>query len=169
MSRQVNAKGLALIKSFEGLRLTAYLCPAGVWTIGYGHTGPDVYEGLTITPEQADDFLRRDIMIAEDCVAMNASLFLNDNQFSALVSFVFNVGVSIFQHSTLLRCLNAGDIPGAAEQILVWHHVHGQDMPGLKRRRQAERDLFLEPVIEQASTSFLSSIISAIKGVFRRA
>jgi len=135
-------EGLALTEQFEGLRLTAYQDSVGVWTIGYGHTGPDVYPGLTITQEQASALLLQDVATAVATVNRLVTVPLTQNQFDALVDFVFNVGSGNFASSTLLRELNAGNTAGAAAQFLVWVYAGGVQVPGLLRRRQAEQALF---------------------------
>lgn len=141
--RTINTAGLDLIKTFEGCKLTAYLCPARVWTIGYGSTGPHVRKGLTITQAEADQLLRDDLARFEAAVSRLVSVPLNDNQFSALVSFAFNVGIGALEGSTLLRKLNARDLDGAAAQFERWNRADGRVVAGLTRRRQAERALFV--------------------------
>lgn len=142
----INAAGLALIKSFEGCQLTAYRCPAGVWTIGYGSTGPQVIPGKKITQLEAEGLLRSDLKRFEQGVSA-LGVELNENQFSALVSLAFNIGVENLRRSTLVKDLRAGDFASAADQFLVWDKAHGRSLPGLVRRRAAERKLFLAPVI----------------------
>jgi lysozyme len=134
--------GLALTEQFEGLRLTAYQDPVGVWTIGYGHTGPDVYPGLTITQNEATSLLLRDVGTAEGCVNRLVTVPLNQDEFDALVDFVFNLGPTAFAGSTLLRDLNAGNFAGALGEFDKWDHAGGQVVAGLLRRRQAEAQLF---------------------------
>lgn len=145
-------KGMTLIKEAEGCKLKAYLCPAGVLTIGYGHTGKDVVEGLVITEEQAEKLLKKDLEKFEKAVEKYVEVEINQNHFDALVSLAFNIGTGAFAKSTLLKKLNAGDYAGAAEQFLVWNKatVDGvkKELEGLKKRRQKERALFLDPVIE---------------------
>ncbi|MEC4594252.1 MULTISPECIES: lysozyme [Nitrospirillum] len=147
MTRAVNAAGVALTEQSEGLKLTAYLCPAGRLTIGYGHTGPDVTPGMTITEAQAQELLLQDLATAGNGVSQAVTVALTDNQYAALTDFAFNLGVSALTQSTLLRLLNQGDYAGAADQFLVWDkaHVNGQlvTLPGLAARRQEERALFL--------------------------
>lgn len=140
---------IELIKSFEGLELTAYKCPAGVLTIGYGHTGPDVTPGLKISDERALELLRRDVDVAYRGVveAIDSEFFreMTVNQICALVSFAFNVGVFAFQKSTMLRKINKGDYAGAAEEFARWKFVEGgKESAGLVRRRAAEKELFLK-------------------------
>jgi lysozyme len=135
-------QGLALTEQFEGLQLTAYQDPVGVWTIGYGHTGADVQPGLTITQEQASDLLLQDVAGAVAAVNRLVTVPLTQNQFDALVDFTFNVGQGNLASSTLLRELNAGNTAGAAAQFLVWVYAKGVELPGLVTRRQAEAALF---------------------------
>lgn len=145
-------RGIKLIKEAEGCVLKAYTCPAGVLTIGYGHTGKDVTEGLTITEEQAEELLKKDLEKFEKTVEKYVEVEMNQNQFDALVSFTFNLGSGNLAKSTLLKKLNAKDYAGAAEQFLVWNKatVDGvkKELPGLTTRRKKERELFLDPVIE---------------------
>lgn len=134
--------GLQLIRNFEGLRLSAYLDPGGVWTIGYGHTGADVHAGLTITRERAEELLRADVAGAEACVAGAVVVPLTQGQFDALVSFVFNLGCGNLQRSTLLELLNLGAYDRAAEEFGRWIHAGGVVLTGLVNRRAAELALF---------------------------
>lgn len=138
--------GFALTKNFEGCVLTAYADQGGVWTIGYGHTGPGVHAGLTITQEQADIFLQSDISGSVTCVNKIVTANINQNQFDALVDFVFNLGCASLTVSQLLRDVNSGNFSDAAAQFLRWDHVKGVVIPGLLRRRQAEATLFSTPV-----------------------
>ena len=137
----LSAAGLALIKRFEGLRTRAYLCPAGVWTIGYGSTGPHVAEGLVISEAQAEVLLRSDLVRFEEAVRCHA-LPARQGQYDALVSFAFNVGIAAFARSTLLHCHRSGDFAGAARQFARWDKSRGRALPGLARRRAAERTLY---------------------------
>lgn len=138
---KTNDKGLNLIKDFEGCRLKAYLCPAGVWTIGYGHT-QGVKPDMVITQLDAERFLRQDLKRFEDAISTLVKVSLTPNQFSALVSFVYNVGINAFKNSTLLRKLNQKDYKGAANELLRWDKVNGKPLLGLTKRRIAEKDLF---------------------------
>lgn len=140
--RQINAAGLDIIKSFEKCELTAYQDSGGIWTIGWGHTGPEVVEGLVIDQAAADALLEADVATAENGVSRLVKCSLTDNQFSALVVFVFNVGVGEFKTSTMLSELNAGTCD-ISDQFDRWIHVNGQVLTGLVRRRQAEKELFL--------------------------
>ncbi|AXE34815.1 lysozyme [Chromobacterium phragmitis] len=141
----INAAGLNLIKQFEGLRLIAYQDAVGIWTIGYGHTGPDVAPGKTITQLQADQLLQNDLARFESGVSNLVKVPLNANQFSALVSFSYNLGLGNLQNSTLLRLLNQRDYAGAAGQFPRWDKAGGRVLPGLSRRRLAEQALFQAP------------------------
>lgn len=145
MSRKINDLGLDIIREFESLELEAYYCPANVLTIGYGHTGPDVYEGQVINDAQANELLMQDVVFAEDGISSLAPFWLSDNQFSALVSFVFNIGVGAFEQSTMLRKLNADDVIGAANEFPRWNKSRRRVLRGLTIRREAERDLFMTP------------------------
>ena len=139
----MRTKNLQTIKDSEGLRLKAYLPTKNdVWTIGYGHTH-GVYQGMTITEQQAEQFLHEDVKWAEDAVNQYVHVSLTQNQFDALVSFVFNVGTGNFSNSTLLRLLNKGDYKGAADQFLRWNKQKGVVLNGLTTRRKNERALFL--------------------------
>lgn len=137
----ISEAGLDLIKQFEGLRLEAYLCPAGVWTIGYGSTN-GVYEGMKITQEQAEERLRQDCRIAEACVNDCVAVPLKQGQFDALVSFTFNLGNDAFRRSTLRRKVNAQDWEGAANEFMRWIYAGGKPLEGLRRRRFAEKKMF---------------------------
>lgn len=138
-------KEAELIKSFEGLELEAYLCPADIWTIGYGHTG-NVKEGDRITKAEAEALLDKDLQTFRNGVKRLVKVPLNENQFGALVSFSYNLGLGSLQNSTLLKMLNAGDYTGAADQFLRWNKSGGKVLTGLVRRREAERAVFLTPV-----------------------
>ena len=115
----ISQNGINLIKQFEGLRLKAYQCAAGVWTIGYGHTS-GVKKGDKITPKQAEDFLRSDLEKFENAINNLVIAELNQNQFDALVSFVFNIGINAFKQSTMLKFLNNNSFPLAARQFDRW-------------------------------------------------
>lgn len=138
---RINEAGLNLIKDFEGCRLKAYLCPAGVWTIGYGHT-QGVKPDMVISQLQAERFLRQDLKRFEDAVTSLVKVPVTPNQFAALVSFAYNVGAGALYDSTLLRKLNKKDYKGAANEFLRWNKAGGKVLPGLTRRRIAEKDLF---------------------------
>lgn len=138
------AAGLALIKRFEGFRPKAYICPAGVLTIGYGTT-KGVYRGEVITEAQAEQFLFRDLAGFEAAIKKYVRVPLNQNQFDALVCFTYNVGSGNLASSTLLKRLNAGaynEVPG---QLMRWNKGGGRVLPGLTDRRSAEGALWNTP------------------------
>ena len=139
---KTSLKGIALIKEYEGLRLGAYLCSAGVLTIGYGHTG-GVKEGDLITEQKAEQLLQDDLKKFENGVLRLVRVPLAQNQFDALVSFAFNLGVGNLGKSTLLKMLNDRDYKGAAGQFIRWNKAAGKELAGLTRRRLAESALFL--------------------------
>ncbi len=134
--------GLALTQHFEGCRLDAYADQGGVWTIGYGHTGPGVHGGMTVTQLEADAFLESDLAAAVTAVNRLVTATVTQAQFDALVDFTFNVGVAALAKSTLLREINRGNCAQAAPHFLFWDHCRGVVIAGLHRRRQAEADLF---------------------------
>lgn len=139
-------EGLDLIKSCEGLRLKAYPDPAtggDPWTIGYGHTG-GVKPTDVITAEKAEELLLQDILKFEKGVSSLLKTNITDNQFSALVSFAFNLGLGNLQTSTLLKLLNSGKFKEAADQFPRWNKANGKEMAGLTKRRNLEKQLFLK-------------------------
>lgn len=140
---KISDKGLALIKSFEGFSALAYLCPAGVWTVGYGHT-KGVTQSSHCTLPAAEALIREDVAFAEGAVTNSVVVKLTQGQFDALVSFVFNLGVGTFRKSTLLRLLNKKDYAGAADEFDRWIFAGGKKQKGLVARRSAERALFLK-------------------------
>ena len=145
-------EGIALIKKFEGLRLAAYPDPATggePWTIGYGTTSSagvgKVTRGMKITEVQAESMLVRSLEAYELGVMHALNKQPTQHQFDALVSFAYNVGVSNMSRSSVVKYLNAGQVVKAAGAFLLWNKAAGRVMPGLTRRRAAERDLFLKP------------------------
>ena len=139
--RMANKAGIDLIKEFEGLRLEAYQCSAHLWTIGYGHT-KGVYKGQKITKEQAEAFLLDDLQVAQNAIDRLVKVPLNENEYAALVCFVFNVGVGNFYGSTLLKLLNRGFYDQVPMQLMRWNKVNGEVNGGLSRRRSAEAKLW---------------------------
>jgi uncharacterized protein (TIGR02594 family) len=139
---ELSNNGIDLIGSFEGLRLDAYQCDAGVWTIGYGHTGSDVHPGQHISESRAKELLRQDVESAENAVKDLVDVPLSQGQFDALVSFTFNCGKGALAKSTLLEKLNSGDYEGAQAEFGRFVHAGGVELPGLVRRRKAEAELF---------------------------
>ena len=145
MTMKTSERGLALIKQFEGLRLRAYKCPVGVWTIGYGHTGPDVREGLEISPARAGELLAADCQRFESAVNRYVTSEINQNQFDALVSFAYNVGEGGLWRSSLLRLVNGNPSdPTIRAAFGMWNKGGGKVLPGLERRRKEEADLYFE-------------------------
>ncbi|MER1530328.1 lysozyme [Enterobacter hormaechei] len=144
---QTSEKGIALIKQFEGCKLTAYQDSVGVWTIGYGWTQPvdgkPIRAGMTIKQEKAERLLKTGLVSYESDVSRLVKVGLTQGQFDALVSFTYNLGARSLSTSTLLRKLNAGDYAGAADEFLRWNKAGGKVLNGLTRRREAERALFL--------------------------
>ena len=131
------------IEQWEGCRLEAYQCSAGVWTIGVGHT-EGVKEGDVITYAESRAFLSEDIRKRVEALAPDIKVPVSEGQFVALTSLAFNVGVASVSGSQLVKKLNAVDIPGAADEFLDgWDTAGGKVVPGLQRRRRAERKLFL--------------------------
>ena len=138
--------GLHLTERFEGCRLVAYPDPGSggdPWTIGYGHTGPEVVEGLKITQEQAEQYLAQDIKQAEANVNAVVHVELTQEEFDALVDFAFNCGCRNLDSSTLMRKLNAGDYEGASHEFIKWDMAAGHHMSGLLKRREAEAAMFI--------------------------
>lgn len=141
-SYSISPKGLDTIKTFEGLRLDAYLCPAGVWTIGYGTTR-GVMKGDRITKEQAEKLLIEDVRQFEAAINKLVKVPLKQGQFDALVVFCYNVGIGAFERSSLLKKLNAGDYSAAPQELGRWVRAQGVRLEGLVRRRNAEIDLWV--------------------------
>lgn len=142
---KLGSAGLALLKRFEGCKLVAYQDQGGVWTIGYGHTGLDVHEGLVITQETADLWLQQDLQRTVLGVVKSLDIQLGQNAFDALVVFSYNVGLGNEAHSTLLKLVNATYYGAASAEFMKWDHIDGVENEGLKSRRAAERALFLTP------------------------
>lgn len=131
-----------MIKPWESCKLTAYLCPAKKWTVGWGSTGPDVVRGVVWTQEQADNRLLLDAAKAERTVKRMVKVPLRECELAALISLVYNIGPTQFETSTLLRKLNADDFLAAAQQFDRWIFAKGQKLKGLVKRRAAERRIF---------------------------
>lgn len=129
------------VKSFEGFKDRAYLCPAGVWTIGFGTTA-HVEPGDTVNEMEAEALLYGDLMEAGDAIDDLVDVELNQQQYDALCSFIYNVGREAFRNSTLLKLLNAGNYDGAAAQFQRWNKANGKVLAGLSRRRDQEREMF---------------------------
>lgn len=167
-------EGIALIKKWEGFRKGAYQDSVGVWTIGYGTTaaanvGINPKRGDTVTEEQADTFLRLYVAREEKGILNLVKVPLNDNQLSALSSFVYNLGLPAFKGSTLLRKLNAGDYKGASAEFPKWNKAGGKVLRGLVSRRAEERAMFDTKATQVAKTQggLLGALLEALRGIFK--
>jgi lysozyme len=151
---ELSKEGLDRLKALEGLRLSPYFDSAGRLTVGYGHLirpWDGVSKTESITEERAEEILRKDVSPAVACIndAISSSS-INQNQFDALVWFVYNIGCSAFQSSTMLRLINTGQLEAASNEFLRWDKVHNAqgmfvEVVGLKNRRTAEKERFLTP------------------------
>ena len=161
---KISSRGINLIKKYEGLRLEAYKCPSGVFTIGYGHT-KGVKRGMKISKEQAEGFLLDDLKTYEKAVNNCVKVPINQYQYDALVSFCFNCGAGALKNSTLLKKLNKKDYTGASNEFLKWNKANGQVLKGLTKRRQEERGLFL--MVEYLKNNHYkgSSIVEALNNI----
>jgi lysozyme len=139
---RIGPRALHCVKSFEGVKLRAYLCPANVWTIGYGSTGPHVKPGLTISLAEAEKLLRDDLSRFEVGVHRAVNGNATPAEYGALVSLAFNIGLGAFNRSSVLRHHKAGNKPGAEASFLLWNKAGGRVLPGLTRRRNAEAALY---------------------------
>lgn len=126
-----------LVQEYEGYRSKAYICPAGIWTIGFGHTG-GVKEGQTITEEEAINLLKQDLAKTQNELSNTVQVPVSKNQFIALMSFTFNIGITKVRTSTLMKYLNQGEYALAGKQLLRWVYANGVKLPGLEKRREAE-------------------------------
>jgi lysozyme len=132
-----------IVKHFENCKLKAYKCPAGVWTIGWGATGPEIVEGLTWTQQQADERLAKDLdHFTAGVLKLSPILKGQTNRLSAVTSFAYNAGLSAYQKSTMRKKIDAQDYAGAQAEFSRWTKSKGKELPGLARRRKAEADLF---------------------------
>jgi lysozyme len=143
---EIDDRALDLIRRFEGLRLDAYRCAAGVWTIGYGHTSaagpPQVKPGLRITAAEAERVLRADAARIAAAIRPMITREISPARFAALVSFAFNVGPDAFRRSSVLKAVNAGDFERVPQRLALWVKANGRTLPGLIRRRAAEAAVF---------------------------
>lgn len=141
------AIAVPFIKSNEGCRLASYRDPAGVWTVGYGATrlasGNPVMRNVRITQEQADDLLTSELERLRGVLAQCIRVPVTEGQFVALIDFAYNCGEGALRRSTLLKLLNAGKTVNAAYEFKKWVRAGGKELPGLVRRREAEKELFL--------------------------
>lgn len=149
---QTSEQGIALIKRFEGFSAAPYFCPAGKPTIGYGHVirQGEAFPYLGISEQQATSLLKQDLIPVENTLKKRVVYPINQCQFDALASFIYNAGIQAFEKSTLLRILNQGDVPSAAAQFNRWVYAAGKPLEGLKKRREAEKSLFLRVVIQDS-------------------
>ena len=171
---QISDEGLRLIKSFEGYHTrlkdgscAAYLCPASVWTIGFGCT-EGVKPGMVWTAGEAEAGLRREIAKFETTVNRLVTVSINQNEYDAMVSLAYNIGSAGFARSTLLRRLNNGDRSGAAKAFEMWKSGGGRVLPGLVSRRQREAALFLKPV-EASDEPFMAQSVTEVREVSKPA
>jgi len=139
---KISKVGLDLIKDFEGCELTSYQDIVGIWTVGYGCTGPGIGKGMVITTQEAENMLRRHLERVEAAIERMVTVPLTQGEFDALCSFCYNLGEGALKGSTLLKLLNASDYDGAAQQFERWNKAGGKEVAGLTRRRQAEKRLF---------------------------
>jgi lysozyme len=142
---KVSEKGIAFLRDREDCRLSAYRDGGGVWTIGVGHTGPDVHEGQTITQFEADELLRMDLE-DHDISPLLGNAKTSQAQFDAMTSLAFNIGLEHFRNSTVLKRHKLGNPVGAANAFLLWHFDNGKSVAGLMHRRELERKLYLEGI-----------------------
>lgn len=141
-NKKTGDSGIAIIQEFENLKLEAYVCPAGILTIGWGHTGADVSKGMAITENQALELLRKDLAIAENAVN-RLDVDFSQNQFDALVSLTFNIGAHAFANSTAARLARQNpNHPGIPDAIKLWNKSKGKVLAGLVRRRAKEATLY---------------------------
>jgi lysozyme len=142
---KVSEKGIAFLRDREDCRLSAYRDGGGVLTIGVGHTGPDVHEGQTITQFEADELLKMDLE-DHDITPLLGNAKTSQAQFDAMASLAFNIGLDHFRNSTVLKRHKLGNPVGAANAFLLWKYDNGKLVPGLLRRRELERKLYLEGI-----------------------
>ena len=138
---KTSAEGVALIKKFEGCELESYLCPADVWTIGYGTT-KNVIEGMRITENQAEELLKKDLETFEEEIERLVEVPLSQCQFDSLVAWTYNLGATNLKNSTLLKVLNRAEHDEVPIQIKRWNKANGEVLKGLVRRREAEALLY---------------------------
>lgn len=165
--KRINRSGLDLIKSFEDLSLEAYLDPVGVWRIGYGHT-KTAKSGMKITEEEAEELLREDLKEFEEFIDTVVKVPITENQFSALVSFAYSVGIGVLRTSILLKLLNEGNIQAASDQFLRCNQSSGQKLTSPLTQRRLERNLFLKQIsASHVSRSYQSSTEKKTQKLFR--
>jgi lysozyme len=144
---KTNRAGIDLIKDFEGLRLIAYQDSVGIWTIGYGHTGPEVHKGGSMTAAEAEQTLRQDLAIFEEGITRSlGGAETSENQFAAMVAMAYNIGLKAFRSSSVLRFHREHKPIEAANAFNLWNKAGGKVIDGLTRRRKAEGDLYRQEV-----------------------
>ncbi|MCA0433510.1 MAG: lysozyme [Proteobacteria bacterium] len=170
---QMTEEGYALIRAQEGFRGEAYRDPAGVWTIGFGHTSaagpPEVRPGLRVSRAEGEAIFLRDVDQVARRVQRLVTTHLSDRQFSALVSFAYNVGTGAFASSSVLQVVNAGDLARVPERLTLWNKAGGRVLPGLVKRRAAEAALFMMDAAPAPGTvpeGFLASLWQALISLF---
>lgn len=168
----VNKSAIDLIKEFEGFEPKAYRDPVGIWTIGYGTTksagvGINPKDGMTITQDDAERYLQLAVQKFAAQIEDMIDVTVTDNQFGALVSLAYNIGPGALAKSTVMKRLNAGDYQGAADAFAMWNKAGGKVLPGLTRRRAAERALFLKPD-DNPRMDWLQIIIEALLGLWKK-
>ena len=141
----ISDNGLSLIEQFESLKFKAYKDIRGILTIGYGHTGSDVTDGLIISKNQAEILLKNDAQVTVQTINRLVKVVLNQNQFDALCSFIFNVGSGNFASSTMLKLINQSNFTDAANEFPKWDKAAGTIVQGLLNRRLKEQELFNSP------------------------
>lgn len=157
---KMSERGKEFLIREEGEVLSSYLCPAGVWTIGVGHTGSDIVKGMKITKEQSREYLKNDLKRFESCVSSNVRVFLEEHQFDALVSFAFNVGCDAFRRSTLLKKINSHSKESEIiAEFKRWIYGGGKVLPVLKARREREIKLYTREIL---IVVFLSLVIFVV-------
>ena len=144
---KISANGIALLQSLEGYKTTAYKGSDNIWTIGYGHTGPEVVKGLKISHQQAIIFLQSDISKFEKIVSNALTNPVNRNQFDALVIFAYNIGGTSFKNSTAVKMINSNNYELVPDWIEKWNKIDGVISPGLQNRRAAEVNLWNTPYL----------------------
>jgi len=145
MSKPVSEACRKMVRQFEGERLHSYRCPAGVWTISVGVTGPHVKQGMVVSQAESDAMFAEALQRFADGVDRAVTVPITENQRSALISLSYNIGLKAFQNSTLVKFLNRKQFSQAAEQFERWIHASGAVLPALVARRRAEKELFLTP------------------------
>ena len=169
LNMKISREGVKFVEFNEGLKLKAYKDLAGVLTIGYGHTGPEINKDMEITQEKAEELLKKDLIKAIKAVNQSVKVSLTQNQFDSLVDFVFNVGEGAFKKSTLLKHLNEGEYGPAADEFLRWVYAGGKQIKGLGERRKREKEFFecddclQKENLKQIPFKWLTAIVEEVK------